>query len=223
MVNFTPVKSPGYKPRLCGQVDKVSGLSCQWIHVLQGVREDGENMRNPIIFSLQQISITFTLPISNAWGRKSPQASGLQCKHLKAPPHPLCCVGEEGGIWGSLLPGFLGAPHSVCSSKRAEDLPILNTTKATEVLFSYQYRAWRLWGFHTKPCNRLPEWPRARHGTCASAPTSMSRKTLCPVAHCLPAQGVSTGWQGLALLRVPHLPQQAQTSAAVSTHYRNRY
>lgn len=29
VVNFTPVKTPGYKPRLRGQVDNVSGLSCQ--------------------------------------------------------------------------------------------------------------------------------------------------------------------------------------------------
>lgn len=41
VVNFTPVKSPGYKPRQCGQVDKVSGLSCQWIHMLWELEKMG--------------------------------------------------------------------------------------------------------------------------------------------------------------------------------------
>lgn len=51
MVNFTPVKSPGYKPRLRGQVDKIWLILPMNSYAL-GVREDGENMRNSIIFGL---------------------------------------------------------------------------------------------------------------------------------------------------------------------------
>lgn len=86
--------------------------------MLQGAREDGENMRNSVTLSLSQIFITFTLSISQHPRKETLTASGLQCKHWTkitavSPLH----AGNGGGIRGSLS-GIPRAPRSGCGSKR---------------------------------------------------------------------------------------------------------
>lgn len=78
-------------------------------------------------------------------------------------------------------------------------------------------------GFPGQALRQAPAWPRAGQSACApAAPCSPGRQCCLPGARSRPARAASAAWREPALLHVPHLLGQAQTSAVVVTHYRNR-